>query len=135
MTRTKISRTKFTGKKPKSKYWNFPEGKPAPGNYVWDGEGWTKNPTIDKDYERNLYGFSKDEWNALNNMNLEYFKDQDFFAIQDGKSPDTGMTELQFVENQTGLSRGKTQRLVMRYLGLLDANKLKRARDIRGNSK
>jgi len=29
-----------------SKYWNFPNGKPAPNNYVWDGKGWIKNPTI-----------------------------------------------------------------------------------------
>ncbi|HUS48820.1 MAG TPA: hypothetical protein VMZ91_01535 [Candidatus Paceibacterota bacterium] len=28
------------------KYWNFPKGKPSPNNYVWDGKGWIKNPTI-----------------------------------------------------------------------------------------
>ena len=81
--------------------------------------------------ERIQYGFSKDEWNALNNMNLEYYKDQDFFAVPKGRASDTGLTELQGVEITTGLSKGQTQKLVMKYLGLLDSNKLKRAKEIR----
>ena len=28
--------------KKKSVYWQFPKGKPAPNNYLWDGKGWRK---------------------------------------------------------------------------------------------
>jgi hypothetical protein len=34
-----------------SKYWTFPNGKPTPNNYVWDGRGWMKksnNKVIEK---------------------------------------------------------------------------------------
>jgi len=33
--------------------------------------------------------------------------------------------------NQTGLNQTQTQKLVMKYLHLLDANKLRRAKEIR----